>query len=102
MKQVNVKKLILPNIPYVFIALLATKVSEAVRLAPGSDASAKLLNIMTGLNTAFHSLVPSFHPTDLLIGLAAAVIIRLVVYSKQKNAKKYSKGMEYGTARWSA
>lgn len=56
MKQVNVKKLILPNIPYVFIALLATKVSEAVRLAPGSDASAKLLNIMTGLNTAFHSL----------------------------------------------
>ena len=65
MKQVNVKKLILPNIPYVFIALLATKVSEAVRLAPGSDASAKLLNIMTGLNTAFHSLVPSFHPIDL-------------------------------------
>ena len=56
MKQVNVKKLILPNIPYVFIALLATKVSEAVRLAPGSDASTKLLNIMTGLNTAFHSL----------------------------------------------
>lgn len=102
MKQVNVKKLILPNIPYVFIALLATKVSEAVRLAPGSDASTKLLNIMTGLNTAFHSLVPSFHPTDLLIGLAAAVIIRLVVYSKQKNAKKYRKGMEYGTARWSA
>ena len=56
MKQVNVKKLILPNIPYVFIALLATKVSEAVRLAPGSDASAKLLNIMTGLNTAFHRI----------------------------------------------
>ena len=52
MKQVNVKKLILPNIPYVFIALLATKVSEAVRLAPGSDASTKLLNIMTGLNTS--------------------------------------------------
>ena len=69
MKQVNVKKLILPNIPYVFIALLATKVSEAVRLAPGSDASAKLLNIMTGLNTAFHSLVPSFHPIDLCVGV---------------------------------
>ena len=60
MKQVNVKKLILPNIPYVFIALLATKVSEAVRLAPGSDASTKLLNIMTGLNTAFHSLAVSY------------------------------------------
>ena len=79
MKQVNVKKLILPNIPYVFIALLATKVSEAVRLAPGSDASAKLLNIMTGLNTAFHSLVPSFHPIDLCVGVAAAIAIRLAV-----------------------
>ena len=86
MKQVNVKKLILPNIPYVFIALLATKVSEAVRLAPGSDASAKLLNIMTGLNTAFHSLVPSFHPIDLCVGVAAAIAIRLAVYIKGKNA----------------
>ncbi len=60
MKQVNVKKLILPNIPYVFIALLATKVSEAVRLAPGSDASTKLLNIYDSvwLHGVFHSLVP--------------------------------------------
>lgn len=91
MKQLNVKKLILPNIPYVFIALLATKVSEAVRLAPGSDASAKLLNIMTGLNTAFHSLVPSFHPIDLCVGVAAAIAIRLAVYIKGKNAKKFRK-----------
>lgn len=91
MKQVNVKKLILPNIPYVFIALLATKVSEAVRLAPGSDASTKLLNIMTGLNTAFHSLVPSFHPIDLCVGVAAAIAIRLAVYIKSKNAKKFRK-----------
>ena len=100
MKQVNVKKLILPNIPYVFIALLATKVSEAVRLAPGSDASAKLLNIMTGLNTAFHSLVPSFHLIDLCVGVAAAIAIRLVVYIKGKNAKKFRKNLEYGSARW--
>jgi type IV secretion system protein VirD4 len=102
MKQVNVKKLILPNIPYVFIALLATKVSEAVRLAPGSDASAKLLNIMTGLNTAFHSLVPSFRPIDLCVGVAAAIAIRLAVYIKGKNAKKFRKNLEYGSARWSA
>jgi len=100
MKQVNVKKLILPNIPYVFIALLATKVSEAVRLAPGSDASTKLLNIMTGLNTAFHSLVPSFHPIDLCMGVAAAITIRLAVYIKGKNAKKFRKNLEYGSARW--
>ena len=102
MKQVNVKKLILPNIPYVFIALLATKVSEAVRLAPGSDASAKLLNIMTGLNTAFHSLVPSFHPLDLLIGIFCGAGLRLAVYLKGKNAKKYRHNVEYGSARWSA
>ena len=100
MKQVNVKKLILPNIPYVFIALLATKVSEAVRLAPGSDASAKLLNIMTGLNTAFHSLVPSFHLIDLCVGVAAAIAIRMAVYIKGKNAKKFRKNLEYGSARW--
>ena len=100
MKQVNVKKLILPNIPYVFIALLATKVSEAVRLAPGSDASTKLLNIMTGLNTAFHFLVPSFHPIDLCVGVAAAIAIRLAVYIKGKNAKKFRKNLEYGSARW--
>ena len=100
MKQVNVKKLILPNIPYVFIALLATNVSEAVRLAPGSDASTKLLNIMTGLNTAFHSLVPSFHPIDLCVGVAAAIAIRLAVYIKGKNAKKFRKNLEYGSARW--
>ena len=91
MKQVNVKKLILPNIPYVFIALLATKVSEAVRLAPGSDASAKLLNIMTGLNTAFHSLVPSFHPIDLCVGVAAAIAIRLAVYIKGKTPRNFAK-----------
>ena len=100
MKQVNVKKLILPNIPYVFIALLATKVSEAVRLAPGSDASTKLLNIMTGLNTAFHSLVPSFHLIDLCVGVTAAIAIRLAVYIKGKNAKKFRKNLEYGSARW--
>lgn len=88
------------RIPYVFIALLATKVSEAVRLAPGSDASTKLLNIMTGLNTAFHSLVPSFHLIDLCVGVAAAIAIRLAVYIKGKNAKKFRKNLEYGSARW--
>ena len=71
-----------------------------MRLAPGSDASAKLLNIMTGLNTAFHSLVPSFHPIDLCVGVAAAIAIRLAVYIKGKNAKKFRKNLEYGSARW--
>lgn len=91
MKQINYKKLILPNIPYVFIALLITKMSEAARLAPGADLSGKLLNIMTGMRTAFQSIMPSFHPIDLCVGIAAAVIIRLVVYFKGKNAKKFRK-----------
>lgn len=100
MKQINYKKLILPNIPYVFIALLITKVSEAARLAPGADLSGKLLNIMSGMSTAFQSIMPSFHPIDLCVGIAAAVIIRLVVYFKGKNAKKFRKNLEYGSARW--
>ena len=100
MKNVNYKKLILPNIPYVFIGLLATKLGQAARLAPGTDFSSKLLNIMQGITLAFENIVPSFHPVDLLVGVAAAVIIRLVVYFKGKNAKKYRKNIEYGSARW--
>ena len=100
MRNINVKKLILPNVPYVFIALLATKLGQAARLAPGADFSAKVLHIMDGFKAAFETMLPSFHPIDLCVGIAAAVIIRLVVYVKGKNAKKYRKNMEYGSARW--
>lgn len=100
MKNVNYKKLILPNIPYVFIALFATKLGQAARLTPGTDFSSKALNFMQGLTLAFESIMPSFHPIDLLVGVAAAVIIRLVVYFKGKNAKKFRKNLEYGSARW--
>ena len=100
MKNVNVKKLLLPNIPYVFIALLATKLGQAARLAPGADFSAKVLHIMDGFKAAFETMLPSFHPIDLCVGIAAAVIIKLIVYVKGKNAKKYRKNMEYGSARW--
>ena len=100
MKNVNYKKLILPNIPYVFIGLLATKLGQAVRFSPGTDFSSKLMGIMDGLKLAFENILPSFHPIDLLVGVAAAVIIRLVVYFKGKNAKKFRKNLEYGSARW--
>ena len=100
MKKVNYKKLILPYIPYVFIALIATKLGQAFRLAPGMDFSSKLLGIMDGFSMAFQNIMPSFHPIDLLVGVAAAAIIRLVVYFKGKNAKKYRKNIEYGSARW--
>ena len=96
----EVKKLILLNLPYLLFVYLFGKVGQAFRLAQGIDLSAKLLHIGQGFTAAFSSAARSFHPLDLLIGIAGAVIIRLVVYSKQKNAKKYRKGMEYGTARW--
>ena len=100
MKNVNYKKLLIPNIPYVFIALLATKLGQAVRIAPGFDFSSKALHIMDGLTMAFENIMPSFHPIDLLVGVAAAAIIRLAVYFKGKNAKKFRKNLEYGSARW--
>jgi len=100
MKNVNYKKLILPNIPYVFIGLLAAKLGQAARLSPGVDFSSKAMNIMQGISMAFENIMPSFHPIDLLVGIAAGVIIRLVVYFKGKNAKKFRKNLEYGSARW--
>jgi type IV secretion system protein VirD4 len=97
---VNVKKYVVPNIPYAFIALFATKIGQAVRLAPGTDFSTKALHIMDGLTAAFQNAAPSFHPVDLCVGICIAAIMRLVVYVKSKNARKFRKNMEYGTARW--
>ena len=99
-KPLNIKKFLLPNIPYVFIALFATKLGQAWRFAPGMDFSGKALHLMEGFATAFSSLVPSFHPIDLCVGVAVALLIRLIVYVKGKNAKKFRKNLEYGSARW--
>lgn len=99
-KPLNIKKYLLPNIPYVFIALFATKLGQAWRLAPGTDFSGKALHLMEGFAAAFQSALPSFHPIDLCVGVAAALLIRLIVYVKGKNAKKFRKNLEYGSARW--
>ena len=99
-KPLNIKKFLLPNIPYVFIALFATKLGQAWRLAPGMDFSGKALHLMEGFAAAFQSTLPSFHPIDLCVGVAAALLIRLIVYVKGKNAKKFRKNLEYGSARW--
>ena len=96
----EVKKLLILNLPYLLFVYLFDKVGAAIRLSPGADASGKLLHLGEGFSAAFSSIAPSFHPADLLIGMAGAVIVRLVVYFKGKNAKKYRKGMEYGSARW--
>ena len=100
MKSVNCKKLLLPNLPYLLFVYLFDKVGQAARLAPGADFSGKLLSIGDGFAAAFASAAPSFHPVDFLVGVAGAVLIRLIVYVKGKNAKKYRKGVEYGSARW--
>ena len=99
-KPLNIKKYLLPNIPYVFIALFATKLGQAARLSPGADFSGKALRLMEGFAAAFQSALPSFHPIDLCVGVAAALLIRLIVYVKGKNAKKFRKNLEYGSARW--
>lgn len=100
MKQINIKKLLLPNLPYLLIGLYASKLGQAYRLSAGADFSAKLLHIGGGFAAAFASPFPSFHPQDLLIGLLCGVALRLAVYVRSKNAKKYRKDIEYGSARW--
>ena len=96
----KIKKNLLPNLPYLFFVYLFDKLCQAVRLAPGLDASEKLLHIGQGFQTTFASSAPSFHVLDICIGILGAVLVRLAVYVKGKNAKKYRKGIEYGSARW--
>ena len=100
MKPVDVlKKYILPNLPYLMFLWIFAKIGEAVRFAPGYDASTKLLGLSQGFSAAFQSFMPGT-ALDYLIGLCGAVLIRIVVYVKGKNAKKYRKNVEYGSARW--
>ena len=96
----KLKKALLPNLPYLLFAWLFDKLCQAVRLSPGADASEKLLCIAQGFTEAFASLWLSLHPLDLLLGVAGAALVRLAVYLKAKNAKKYRRGVEYGSARW--
>ena len=96
----KLKKYLLPNLPYLFFVYLFDKLCQAVRLAPGLNASEKLLRIAQGFTEAFASLWLSLHPLDLLLGVAGAALVRLAVYLKAKNAKKYRRGVEYGSARW--
>ena len=100
MKQLNVKKLVLLNLPYFLLGLFATNLGEAWRLATGADASAKMLSFFSTLPVALASWWPSLHPLDFLVGLCCGAGLRLAVYLKGKNAKKYRHNMEYGSARW--
>ena len=100
MKQLNLKKLVLLNLPYFLLGLFATNLGEAWRLAVGADASAKLLSFFSTLPVALGSWWPSLHPLDLAVGICCGAALRLAVYLKGKNAKKYRHNVEYGSARW--
>ena len=99
-KQLDIKKLLILNLPYLLMGLFATNFGEAWRMAQGADASAKMLSFFSTLPLALEGWWPSLHPLDLLVGLCCGAGLRLAVYLKSKNAKKYRHGMEYGSARW--
>ena len=99
-KQLDIKKLLVLNLPYILMGLFATNFGEGWRMAVGADASAKMLSFFTTLPKALASWWPSLHPLDLIVGLCCGAGLRLAVYLKSKNAKKYRHGMEYGSARW--
>ena len=99
-KQFDIKKLVLLNLPYFLVGLFATNFGEAWRLAQGANASEKFLSLFAVLPGALKSFWPSLHPLDLLVGLCCGAGLRLAVYLKSKNAKKYRHGMEYGSAHW--
>ena len=99
-KQLDIKKLLILNLPYLLMGLFATNFGEAWRMAQGADASAKMLSFFSTLPLALAGWWPSLHPLDLLVGICFGGGLRLAVYLKSKNAKKYRHGMEYGSARW--
>ena len=94
------KKLLILNLPYFIAGLVCTNLGEAWRIAEGADMSEKVLGFLSALGAAFSNPMPSLHPLDLLIGVCCGAGLRLAVYLKGKNAKKYRHGMEYGSARW--
>ena len=99
-KNINIKKLLILNVPYLLVGLFATNLGEAWRLAEGADMSAKLLSFFSTITVAMGNPLPSFHPMDLMVGIICGAVLRLAVYLKGKNAKKYRHNEEYGSARW--
>ena len=98
--SVDKKKLILMNLPYILAGYFCDKIAWLWRVSPGSNVSDKMMAAMNGLNDLFSNPLPSFFPKDLLVGIVGGVALRIVVYFKAKNAKKFRQGVEYGSARW--
>ena len=102
MNTKEIKRLVILNIPYVILGLLATNFGEAWRMAAGTDISEKILALFGTIPAAFGNPLPSMHPADLCVGLVCGAVLRTAVYLRGKNAKKYRHNVEYGSARWSA
>ena len=102
MSSRKIKKDVILNLPYVFITLIATKLSAAWQAAPGMDFAQKIAGFTQGLALSFQSPLPSLQPIDLAAGCLLGLLLRLIVYLKGKNARKFRKNMEYGSARWDA
>ena len=100
LKGADTKKLMLLNIPYILVGYFCDKVAWLWRVSPGNNASDKMMAVMNSFDTLFSNPLPSFHPRDLMIGTGCGIALRLVVYYKAKNAKKFRQGVEYGSARW--
>lgn len=99
-KKLDIKKLVLLNLPYVFAFYFVDKLAAVFRLAPGTEFIDKLTGGFANFGAAFANPLPSFHPVDLLIGVAGGALLKLAVYIKGKNRKKFRQGEEYGSARW--
>lgn len=99
-RQINIKKLLLPNLPYIFIGYFVNKLVQVYRITAGADILEKIFKLSESINTVFKAPLPSFNGIDLLSGIIGAVLVRFFVYQKSKNAKKYRKGIEYGSASW--
>lgn len=101
MNNIELKKYLVPNLPYVPIAWFFSKIAEGYRLCPAPDMLTKAMIALSGLGESItRNPFPSIHFFDLLIGLCGAAMVRLVIYFRSKNAKKYRHGVEYGSARW--
>ncbi len=96
------RKLIIIHLPYLLISLMGTKLGLGWRMAEGVDFSDKVFNLIRNVGIAFQTTMPSFHPFDLCVGLVVGAAIRMAVYMRGKNAKKFRKGIEHGSARWEA
>jgi len=98
----NIRKYLFPNIPYVFALWFFIKLGTAYRIAGGTGFGYKLIGTIETIGPTLQNFAPGLHPSDWFIGIVGAIFLRIIVYYKVKNAKKFRRDVEYGSARWGA